>query len=118
MGRAAAPFEAVAIVDRKGYGPVFQTARIGDLQQSSEDFGLNHFKERTMPTNEPNTEHGSPRRHFLGLAGAMGAKIALAAVALSHASGAVAKNKHGKKGGMCFLRGTSILTPTGEICPI
>ncbi|WP_426127534.1 Hint domain-containing protein [Pararhizobium sp. PWRC1-1] len=73
-----------------------------------------------MPINDPNIGHDGPRRNFLRLAGAVSAKIAVAAVALSHGSAALAKgklwHKPDKKGGMCFLRGTAILTPAGEVC--
>jgi Hint domain len=66
------------------------------------------------------------RRHFLGLAAATSAKAAalgaLAVTALaSPASAKNDKDKGGKGGGRghgdghCFLRGTSILTPTGEV---
>ena len=65
------------------------------------------------------------RRHFLGLASATGAKAAalgaLVATGLSssaHAGNAFGKD-HGKgnphTGEHCFLRGTSILTPAGEV---
>lgn len=89
-----------------------------------------------MSDNERNVRHTRARRHFLGLVTATGARIALMAAALSPASIAYAKGKawwktggnrpgqghgqpggHGQSGGsaMCFLRGTSIMTPTGEV---
>lgn len=66
------------------------------------------------------------RRHFLGLAAATGAKVAalsaLAATTILPASIAQAmgtpwwkKDDGGGGGPMCFLCGTSILTPAGEI---
>lgn len=66
------------------------------------------------------------RRHFLGLAAATGAKVAalsaLAATTVLPASIAQAmgsrwwkKDDHGGADPMCFLCGTSILTPAGEI---
>jgi hypothetical protein len=89
-----------------------------------------------MPSNEPNRPHNSARRHFLGLAAAVSARLAamgILASAMLPSSTAVAKGKKwwkhdgkpgGKSGGngesggspMCFLRGTSIMTPTGEVC--
>jgi hypothetical protein len=72
-----------------------------------------------MSGNEPNTRHDRARRHFVGLAAAMGARIALMAAALSPSSIAHAKKKGkpGKPGGggMCFLQGTSVMTSTGEV---
>ena len=101
-----------------------------------------------MSGKDPNMQHNRARRHFLGLATAMTARIALVAAALSSSSIAHAKGKawwktggnspgqghgqsggpgqsggHGQSGGqgqsggsaMCFLRGTSIMTPTGEV---
>jgi len=66
------------------------------------------------------------RRHFLGLAAASGARIAAMgsfAATVFSSSGAQAKGrkwwkKDTKPGGgtMCFLRGTAIMTPTGEVC--
>ncbi|HMF68072.1 MAG TPA: Hint domain-containing protein, partial [Phyllobacterium sp.] len=69
------------------------------------------------------------RRHFLGVALAVSARFAAmsaTAVAISALPAqAKAKEKHGDKGGSgrgpkggdnnCFLQGTSILTPTGEV---
>ncbi|MBB5535664.1 Hint domain-containing protein [Rhizobium giardinii] len=93
-----------------------------------------------MSGNEPNVQHNRARRHFLGLATAATARIALVAAALSpsiaHAKGKAwwktggsspghghGPGGHGQSGGqgqsggspMCFLRGTSIMTPTGEV---
>jgi hypothetical protein len=99
-----------------------------------------------MSGKDPNMQHNRARRHFLGLATATIARIALIAAALSSSSIAHAKGKawwktggsspgqgqgqpggHGQSGGqsggqgqsggsaMCFLRGTSIMTPTGEV---
>ncbi len=80
-----------------------------------------------MSDNEPNTRHDRARRQFLGLATATSARVALVAAALSPSSIAHAKGMkwwkhggkpHGKPGGggpMCFLRGTSVMTPTGEV---
>jgi hypothetical protein len=103
-----------------------------------------------MSGKDPNMQHSRARRHFLGLATATTARIALIAAALSSSSIAHAKGKawwktggsspgqgqgqpggHGQAGGqsggqsggqgqsgggaMCFLRGTSIMTPTGEV---
>ncbi len=94
-----------------------------------------------MSGKEPNMRHNSARRHFLGLATAAAARIALAAAAMSSSSIAHAKGKAwwktggsspgqghgnghsqghgngGQSGGkpMCFLRGTSVMTPTGEV---
>ena len=94
-----------------------------------------------MSGNEPNVQPNRARRHFLGLATAATAKIALVAAALSpsiaHAKGKAwwktggsspgqghgqsggpgQSGGHGQSGGspMCFLRGASIMTPTGEV---
>ncbi|MCV9965436.1 Hint domain-containing protein [Pararhizobium sp. BT-229] len=75
-------------------------------------------------SNEPHPKLNQTRRHFLGLAAATSAKVAalggLVAGMLpmsAQANGAKWWNKHGGgKGHMCFLRGTSIMTPTGEVC--
>lgn len=93
-----------------------------------------------MSGNEPNIQLNRARRHFLGLAAATGAKVAamgtLAAAAIFPSSTAAGGRKwwkhDGKPGGkpggqpggngqsggspMCFLRGTAIMTPTGEVC--
>jgi len=89
-----------------------------------------------MSDNEPNRPHNSARRHFLGLAAATSARLAamgMLASAIFPPSMALAKGKkwwkhdgkpggnsggHGQSGGspMCFLRGTSIMTSTGEVC--
>ncbi|MEK1931935.1 MAG: Hint domain-containing protein [Pararhizobium sp.] len=90
-----------------------------------------------MSGNEPKMRHDRARRHFLGLATATGARVALAAAAMSSSSIAYARGRkwwkhdgkpggnshgqsqgHGQFGGspMCFLRGTSIMTPSGEVC--
>ncbi|MBP1862312.1 Hint domain-containing protein [Rhizobium herbae] len=77
--------------------------------------------------NERHVQLNRARRHFLGLAAETGAKVAavgaLAATTIFPASIAQAMGKPWwkKEGGpegdpMCFLRGTSIMTPTGEIC--
>jgi hypothetical protein len=75
--------------------------------------------EKMMSGNEPHTQHNSARRRFLGLATAASARIALVAAALSPSSIAHAKRmkwwKHDGKSAMCFLRGTSVMTPTGEV---
>ncbi|WP_349433627.1 Hint domain-containing protein [Pararhizobium sp. A13] len=85
-----------------------------------------------MSGNELHMQRNRARRHFLGLATATTARIALVAAALSPSSIVHAKGKmwwktdgnahgqsggHGESGGsaMCFLRGTSIMTPTGEV---
>ncbi|MCV9967689.1 Hint domain-containing protein [Pararhizobium sp. BT-229] len=75
---------------------------------------------------EPHVHLNNARRHFLGLAAATGAKAAamgaLAATTIFPASIAQAMGKPWwKKGGgdgdpMCLLRGTSIMTPAGEVC--
>lgn len=80
------------------------------------------------------SEVNRARRHFIGLAAAVGARIAtlgaLAGIALPNSAEAKWKpwlgigklglgNANGQgKGGrpMCLLRGTAILTPTGEVC--
>ncbi|CAN7630081.1 Hint domain-containing protein [Pararhizobium sp. LjRoot255] len=97
-----------------------------------------------MPGNEPNMQLNRARRHSLGLAAATSARIAamgtLAAAAMFPSSTEARGRKwwkhdgkphsqpggksHGQSGGngqsggspMCFLRGTAILTPTGEVC--
>ncbi len=79
-----------------------------------------------MSGNEPNVQLNGARRHFLGLAAATGARIAAMgtlAAAMFPSSMAQAKGrkwwkKDGKPGGgpMCFLRGTAVMTPTGEVC--
>lgn len=81
-----------------------------------------------MPsTNERQAQINRTRRHFLGLAAAAGTKITaasiLAATTIFPASMAQAmgrpwwKKRGGTEGDpMCFLRGTSIMTPTGEVC--
>jgi hypothetical protein len=89
-----------------------------------------------MTSNDPHMQNNLARRHFLGLAAAAGARIALLAAAMSSSSVAQAETKawwktggdhpgqgHGQPGGngqpggspMCFLRGTSITTRTGEV---
>ncbi|WP_426238187.1 Hint domain-containing protein [Pararhizobium sp. DWP1-1-3] len=89
-----------------------------------------------MTGNDPQNQSNLERRHFLGLATAATAKIALVAAAISSSSVTHAQAKswwktggdhpgkgHGQPGGngqsggsaMCFLRGTSIATPTGEV---
>jgi hypothetical protein len=89
-----------------------------------------------MTSNDPHMQRNLARRHFLGLATAATARIALAAAAMSSSSVAHAQGNawwktggghpgqgHGQPGGqgqsggspMCFLRGTSITTPTGEV---
>jgi hypothetical protein len=86
-----------------------------------------------MKSNDPHIPRNLARRHFLGLATAATARIALVAAAMSSSSAAHAKGNawwktggdrpgqgqpggNGQSGGgaMCFLRGTSITTPTGE----
>lgn len=81
-------------------------------------------KEQHLPPNQA-------RRHFIGLAAAASAKVAvIGATAASigpstvaHAMGKRWRKKNGGQDGssppgqpMCFLRGTSISTPRGEIC--
>jgi hypothetical protein len=89
-----------------------------------------------MTSNDPHMQRNLARRHFLGLATAATARIALVAAALSSSSVTHARAEawwktggdhpgqghgqpggHGQSGGgaMCFLRGTSITTPTGEV---
>lgn len=79
------------------------------------------------PKNERQAQVNGARRHFLGLAAATGAKVAavsaMAATTIFPASIAQAMGKPWWKkddgGGddpMCFLHGTAILTPTGEVC--
>jgi hypothetical protein len=86
-------------------------------------------KEMTMSSNkDQQAQINGARRHFLGLAAATGAKVvALSALAATtvlpattaQAMGARWWKKDGGGGGsggpMCFLCGTSIMTPTGEI---
>lgn len=78
------------------------------------------------PNKERYVQLNRARRHFLGLAAETGAKVAavgvMAATTILPASIAQAMGKPWwkKEGGdgdpMCFLRGTSIMTPTGETC--
>jgi hypothetical protein len=88
-----------------------------------------------MKSNDPRMQRNLARRHFLGLATAASARIALLAAAMSSSSVAHAESNawwktggshpgqgHGQPGGngqssgpMCFLRGTSIATSTGEV---
>jgi hypothetical protein len=62
------------------------------------------------------------RRHFLGTAAATGAKVvAMGVLASSIVPGSAWAHRRGGRGGrrhgpVCFLRGTSISTPTGEVC--
>ncbi|MCV9967722.1 Hint domain-containing protein [Pararhizobium sp. BT-229] len=74
--------------------------------------------------NERHPQLNRARRHFLGLAAAtsaraaaMGSLVAAMLPLSAEAKGAKWWNKHGGgKGHMCFLRGTAIGTPTGEVC--
>ena len=89
-----------------------------------------------MKSNDPHMQRNLARRHFLGLATVATARIAFVAAAMSSSSVAHAQGNawwktggdrpgqgngqpggHGQSGGgaMCFLRGTSITTPTGEV---
>jgi hypothetical protein len=74
-------------------------------------------KEGTMSGNEPNSRTRA-RRYFLGLAGAAAAMFPL----VVEAKGKKWRKQDGKPKGksegnpMCFLRGTSIKSPTGEVC--
>lgn len=75
---------------------------------------------------KPNSNINGARRNFLGLAAATGAKAAaLGSIAASTILPASVAKAMGRKwwkkdddGGspMCFLRGTAIKTPTGEVC--
>lgn len=70
-----------------------------------------------MSGNEPNRPN-SARRNFLGLAGAAAAMFPLVAQAKGKKWWKRDSKPKGKSEGnpMCFLRGTSIKTPTGEAC--
>lgn len=79
------------------------------------------------PKKERQAQVNGARRHFLGLAAATGAKVAalsaMAATTIFPASIAQAmgkpwwkKDDRGGSDPMCFLRGTAILTPAGEVC--
>ncbi|NTS32935.1 Hint domain-containing protein [Phyllobacterium sp. BT25] len=70
-----------------------------------------------------NSPHNRARRHFLGVAGAITATVVAssAADAMGHKTWRKGGNKgsgsgsgSGSSGQNCFLRGTSIMTPTGE----
>lgn len=78
------------------------------------------------PKKERQVQVNGARRHFLGLAAATGARVAalsaMAATTIFPASIAQAMGKpwwkkdgHGSDDPMCFLRGTAILTPAGEV---
>ncbi|MEK1886989.1 MAG: Hint domain-containing protein [Phyllobacterium sp.] len=74
-------------------------------------------------TTRPNTPRNRARRHFLGIVAAATAAVTLASLP-ARAKGSNWWDKHGSDGGPvrgpkgdggnCFLRGTSIMTPTGE----
>lgn len=79
------------------------------------------------PSEDNNVKINRTRRHFLGLASATSAKVAmigtLAATtvlppSLARALGRKLRDKGGGHGGnaMCMLRGTAIMTAGGEVC--
>jgi hypothetical protein len=82
--------------------------------------------EKKMPTpSDRSIKTQLARRHFLGIAAAAGARLATVtgaagAILSSSDANSMGRNwgKHGGKGGHgsnCFLRGTTLSTPTGEV---